>query len=153
MPKELLATGPGQLDLRGYKEEPPEAKQVCIKSQFSSEKHGTALTIFRELAPKKRWDNELELFLSPKEKASPFPRRLGNMTVGRIVEVGKDVTHFKVGDRVYGPLPIRETHTVEEARVYLVPSGLGDEEIVCFDPAGVACSVQKKGKEILLSKI
>ena len=45
------------------------------------------------------------------------------------------------------------THTVEEARVYLVPSGLGDEEIVCFDPAGVACSVQKKGKEILLSKI
>ncbi len=60
------------------------------------------------------------------------------MTVGRIVKVGEAVTRLKVDDRVYGYLPIRETHVVEEDRVQLVPCGLKDEEIVCIDPASVA---------------
>jgi len=140
MPKELIAIAPGKVALREYNEELLRANQVGIRSELSAEKHGTTLVFYRGLTPysKKRWDDELELFLPQKAEVSPFPMHLGNMTVGTIVEIGEDVARFKVGDRVYGYLPIRETHIVEEERVDLVPSGLTAEQVVCIDPAVVA---------------
>ena len=89
--------------------------------------------------------------LAEGEAVTPFPRRLGNMTVGRVTEVGGAVRRFKVGDRVYGHLPIRETHTVpedgpyksmaagsREQELHLVPPELSPEQVVLLDPAHFA---------------
>lgn len=71
--------------------------------------------------------------------------RLGNMTVGIVTEAGDEVRGLKVGDRVYGYLPIRETHTVDEGRVKLAPPALSDEELVCIDPAVVSLMAVREG--------
>jgi len=148
MSKELIAIAPKQAILKDYTEEPLKPSQVRIKSEFSAEKHGTTLAFYRGLVPQmeKIWDNEMELFLPSKEKPSLFPFPLGNITIGTIVEVGSGVTLFKPGDRVWGYLPIRETHTVDEKRIHLLPSGVSDEEALCIDPAVVALMSVREGR-------
>jgi len=143
LPKELLALAPGKPALLDYEEPPLKPNQVRIKSVFSAEKHGTTLLIYRGLSPfsEKSFDPETGLFMPKCEGKGwtvSFPIKLGNMTVGLVIEVGSQVKRFKVEDRIYGYLPIRETHTVDEDKINLAPPELSDEEIVCIDPAAVA---------------
>jgi threonine dehydrogenase-like Zn-dependent dehydrogenase len=74
------------------------------------------------------------------EEPRSFP--LGNMAVGVITEVGPEVTRFGVGDRVFGHLPIRETHTVDEGAVDPLPDGLEAEAVVYLDPAVMALAIR-----------
>jgi len=64
----------------------------------------------------KRYDLESGLFLPEKEGkgwTASFPMRIGNMTVGTVIEVGSEVQKVKIGYRVYAYLPIRETPHVK----------------------------------------
>lgn len=150
MPKELVAIAPRKPVLLEYEEPPLKPNQIRIKSCFSSEKHGTMLPIYRGLSSfsEKFFDPKIGLFM-PKcernEQSASFPIKLGNMTVGTVIEVGSHVKKFRVGDRVYGYLPIRETHTVYERDVDHAPPELSDEEIVCIDPASVALMAVREG--------
>ncbi|MBC7321364.1 zinc-binding alcohol dehydrogenase [bacterium] len=146
--KELIAIEPGKAILRDYEERELKPNEVRVKSEVSAEKHGTHLSFFLGRVPNvdKDWNSELELFIPREGKSSLFPFHLGNITVGRIVEVGKDVKEFKIGDRVWGYLPIRETHTVDISRISLIPEGLTDEEVLCIDPATVALMSVREGR-------
>jgi len=135
LPREIVAVAPRKIIFREYEEKPLEPHQIRIKSNLSAEKHGTILAYYRGLAP------------------ASFPLSLGNMTVGVVTEVGDSVKRFKVGDRVYGYLPIRETHTVPEDRVNLAPDELSDEELVCIDPAVVALMAVREGNVKLGEKV
>jgi len=151
VPKELVATAPKQLALREYEDPPLKPNQIRIKSQFSAEKHGTMLPIFlgSSTLTNKRYDAESGLFLpesSGKGWTAKFPMNLGNMTVGSVTEAGDKTKKVKVGDRVYGYLPIRETHTVNEENVTVAPVELGDRDIVCIDPAVVALMAVREGR-------
>lgn len=140
-PKELVAVAPRQPVLREYQEEPLKPNHVRIRSTFSAVKHGTELGLYRGTDPcsTSHFDPELKLFLPGGDKGyAGFPLRLGNMTVGKIIEVGSQVKRFKVGDRVFGWLPIRETHTVPESAIQKAPEGMSPEAIVCLDPAEFA---------------
>lgn len=150
MPKELLAVAPGKTVLVEYEEPPLKPNQVRVKSIFSAEKHGTTLLIYRGLSPfsEKAFDPDTGLFMPKCEGkgwAISFPIRLGNMTVGIVIEVGSQVKKFKIGDRVYGYLSIRETHTVDEEKIDSAPPELSDEEVVCIDPAAVALMAVREG--------
>ena len=157
MPREIVAIGKGKVVIREYEERMPGPGEVCIRSELSAEKHGTALTFYKGLSPfeEKSWDEELKLFVPKKKERKENSRvmHLGNMTVGTIVKVGKKVTTFKVNDRVYGYLPFRETHIVEEDKVHPVPSGLRDEQVVCIDPAVVALMSVREGHISLGDKV
>lgn len=150
MPRELVAIAPRKPILREYDEPYLKPDQIRIKSRLSAEKHGTTLTIYRGLSPfsRKRLDSKLGIFVprpSEETEKGVFPIRLGNMTVGIVTEVGEEVKDFKIGDRVYGYLPIRETHTVDEGKVKLAPPELSDEDLVCIDPAVVALMAVREG--------
>ena len=151
MPKELIAVAPRTPVLREYEETPLKPNQIRVKSILSAEKHGTTLTVYRGVSPfsEKAFDPKLGIFVSksPDKYAGGgnFPIRLGNMTVGIVTEVGNKVKNVKVGDRVYGYLPIRETHTVDEGHVKLAPSALSDEDLVCIDPAAVSLMAVREG--------
>lgn len=115
-----------------------------MRSKLSAEKHGTSLAIYRGLSSlsERSYDPQMGIFLSKDAGAgqalSSFPMSLGNMTVGMVTEIGSEVTHLGIGDRAYGYLPIRETHTAPEDAVMKAPTELKDEELVCIDPAVVA---------------
>lgn len=140
MPRELVAVAPRQPVIRDYDEPKLQPKQVRVKSEFSAPKHGTELAMYRGTSPFSagRYDPELCLFLPEDRKKERFPMPLGNMTVGAVTEVGISVGNFKVGDRVFGHLPIRETHSVDAERLHPAPEGMSPEAIVCWDPAEFA---------------
>lgn len=140
MPRELVAIGPRKAVLLEYVERPIGKGELRIRSVFSAEKHGTTLLLYRGEAPffNKYYDQKHMVFIRRTGEKTYFPFPLGNMTVGVVEEVSPEVSRFKVGDRVYGYLPIRETHTVPEEQVMLAPEDVSNEELVCIDPATVA---------------
>jgi len=150
MPMEVVALAPRRLVVREYEEPPLKPNEVRVRSMLSSEKHGTNLAVYRGVAPtvRKVFDPKMGIFLQKGSRRmwpSPFPMLMGNMTVGLIVEVGREVKRFKVGDRVYGYLGLRETHTVPEDEIYPAPPDLSDEELVCIDPMVVALMAIREG--------
>jgi len=152
MPRELIAIAPRTPIIREYEESPLKPNQIRVKSRLSAEKHGTTLIMYRGSSSfsNKMFDRDLGIFVPKpygerKISWGDFPIKLGNMTVGIVTEVGNEVKSFKVGDRVYGYLPIRETHTVDEKQVELAPPELSDEDLVCIDPATVSLMAVREG--------
>ena len=143
MALELLATAPRQPELREYEPRRPGPGEVLVHSTLSAEKHGTMLLLYHGVSSvnEKSWEGEGGLFM-PRDSGSGwgagFPISLGNMSVGTVTEVGPGVEGFQVGDRVYGHLPIRETHTVTANALRPAPKDVSDEALLCVDPALVA---------------
>ena len=145
MPRELIAIAPRTPAIREYDDPPLGPKQVCIRTEFASPKHGTELVAYRNDPEANRpYDPNSGVVkpISSEEGLKRFPFRLGNMAVGTVTEIGSEVTRFRVGDRVFGHLPIRETHTVDESKVDAVPEGISDEALVCLDPAVMAMAIR-----------
>jgi len=139
MPRELIAIAPRTPELRDYREPPLEARQIRIRTEFASPKHGTELVGYRDAPAAQRPYNRAWGAVLPRPAgAGGFPKPLGNMAVGTVERAGCGVTRHKVGDRVFGHFSIRETHTVDEANADSMPAGLSDAAAVCLDPAVMA---------------
>jgi threonine dehydrogenase-like Zn-dependent dehydrogenase len=139
MPRELIAVAPRTPELHEYEEAPLGARQLRIRTEFASPKHGTELVGYRdEPAAQRPYHRGWGAVMPRPAAAAGFPKPLGNMAVGTVEAVGADATRFKIGDRVFGHFSIRETQTVDETNADLMPPGLSDEAAVCLDPAVMA---------------
>ena len=147
MPRELVAISLRNPVLREYEEPELNPGEVRVKSLFSAPKHGSDLRTYRADTQDytKPFDKERRVHAGTPQSPT-FPMKLGNMTVGEIAEVDGEVTDFEVGDRVYGYLPIRETHTVAAQKLKRAPVGMPPEAIVYSDPAGVALGAIRESK-------
>lgn len=131
----------------------PKRNEVLIKTKKTAI-CGTDLHIYK-------WDDWAKATV-------PVPLRTGHEFVGEIAEVGEDVQHFKVGDRVSGeghltcgdcrpcragnrhlcrntrgvgyhvPGVFAEYFTLPESNVFKVPEGISDDCAAIFDPFGNA---------------
>jgi threonine dehydrogenase-like Zn-dependent dehydrogenase len=122
--------------------------QIRIRTELASPKHGTELVGYRnDPVASRPYDYQWGAVMPrpPEEALKNFPMPLGNMAVGVVTEAGPDVSRFSVGDRVFGHLPIRETHTVEESRADPLPEGLSTEAAVCLDPVVMALAIRDGG--------
>ena len=156
MPRELIAIAPRTPVLREYEEPSLKPGEVRLRSIFSAPKHGSELRGYRaetkDHTSPFEWERRMHVPLNPDEiearkgGGQKFPTRLGNMTVGEVTEVAEGAARFQVGDRVFGHLPIRETHTVHEERLDEAPDKMSAEAIVYSDPAGVALSPVRDAK-------
>lgn len=145
MPCELIADRPGHATLREYDEEPLKREQVRARTLFSAVKHGTEFRGFQAntLDASDVFSWEWRLHLRGQKQKAAFPKRLGNMFVGEVTEVGAEVSTIRVGDRIFGHASVRETHTLSAARVARVPDGVSWQSLMATDPAGVAlCGVR-----------
>jgi threonine dehydrogenase-like Zn-dependent dehydrogenase len=143
MPHELIALETQKPVLREYEEPELRLRQIRIRTEFASPKHGTEMVGYRdEPSARRSYDPEWGCMISNPAGEGPRNLPLGNMAVGIVTEVGPKVTRFRVGDRVFGHLPIRETHTVDEEAVDPVPEGLEAEAVVCLDPAVMALAIR-----------
>jgi threonine dehydrogenase-like Zn-dependent dehydrogenase len=141
MPRELVAIAPHKPAIQAYDDPPLTGNEIRLRTEFAAPKHGTELAIYRGESAFTRgdWREDFAVFV-PKEtpQAPHFPMRLGNMAVGIVTDVGPEVTQWKLGDRLFGHMPIRETQTVPETRLHAVPDGMAPEAIVYLDPAEFA---------------
>ncbi len=148
MPRELIAAAPRTPVLREYDEPPLGPRQIRIRTELASPKHGTELVGYRNDPVASRpydfaWGASIPR--PPEVALQSFPRPLGNMAVGSVVEIGPEVTRFRVGDRVFGHFPIRETQTVDETAADLLPEGLSPEAALCLDPTVMALAMRDGG--------
>ena len=147
MPRELVTVAPRTPGFREYAEPPLGDTQIRIRTEFAAPKHGTEMVSYRAGHTGRRYDASWGCFmpvpLSPGAEQTFRPAPLGNMATGVVTEVGATVTEFSVGDRVFGHLPIRETHTVEAGRVDLLPAGLTPPAAVCLDPLVMALPLRE----------
>ena len=145
--KMLVATAPQVAEFKDYEASPIEANEVKVKVEFAAPKHGTELADFRGVSPfiNGKFDEEWRVFT---ERDKDEPRGvefgdlpLGNMFVGTIIEAGKDVTEYAVGDRVCSYGPIKETQIVNAVNNYKLRKMSKDasaKNAVCYDPAQFA---------------
>jgi threonine dehydrogenase-like Zn-dependent dehydrogenase len=149
MPRELIADRPGHAALQEYQERPLAPDQVRIRSLYSAVKHGTELRGFRRDTEDAHhpWNGELRLHDRERQPpaGAPFRRSLGNMCLGVVTEVGDEVKALRVGERVFGHLPIRETHAVAEGRVRRAPEGVAPWTLMYWDPASFAVGGVRDG--------
>ena len=139
----LAITGPHQVEILEYEDPPLQAGQVLVKTELASGKHGTTKALFDNLNFRgQHFDPQMRLFVAAENEAAPPPSRdnplaTGTTGVGVVIEVGPEVTWWKVGDRVLGLMDVRETNICAEDRLWT----LGDLDpylALCIEPAYVA---------------
>lgn len=104
--------------------------QLRIKTLFSGISQGTEMNEYRGdslFYRKGNFDRRMRLFSQVKAKRRGHPIRTGYENVGRIAEVGKDVSTFKIGDIVFTYGPHQTGLIVDEKEAYKLPDGLSPE--------------------------
>lgn len=143
MPRELIASAPRTPELRSYDEPGLGPAQIRVKTEFASPKHGTELVAYcNEPAAGRPYSGAWGAVMDAASGGATFPRRLGNMAVGTVIEAGSEVSRFRVGDRVFGHFPIRETQTIDESQADVLPDGMSAEAAVCLDPVVMAMAMR-----------
>ena len=144
MPTELVAVAPRTPVLREYTPPPLGPGTVRVVSELGASKHGTELMAYRGTAifNTHRYDRDLRMLVPKEEQTTGFPLTLGNMIVGRVVEVGPGVDRFAAGDRVYGHLPLRDEQVAPVERLDKLPDDLPPEAALCTDPVDAALAMR-----------
>ena len=145
MSRESLLVAPRDLRLVPVPDRPLQANEVRAEAVVSGISHGTELNLYRGTSPfdRRRFDPELRLFVED-STSQPYPMRLGYEWVGRVAEVGAEVTTWKVGDLVHLPVNHRESaiFTAGErtglGAVEPLPAGMAPENAALIALAGVA---------------
>ena len=145
MPLEIASTDGQSFRYREYVLPELEAGDVRMRVEFAAPKHGTELhSLTGNPHHRKRWDEELRLYLP---RAEPLPlteRPVGNMVAGVVTDMGSEVTGLSPGDRVFGYGPICEEHQLP-ADAWRPLDGLSETDAVCTDPAHVAFVAVRDG--------
>ena len=171
MPREILSTVPHTLHFSEYQERPLGPRFIRARVEYAAPKHGTEMHGWRSdpnVVPTD-YDAETLCFIEqpPEKRGAPGVFRPGNMWVGRVTEVGGEVTEFKVGDRVAGYGNLKETQTVEVGvpntagpgiinDILLMPETMSWQAALCYDPCqfalgGVRDSILRLGDTCLVT--
>ena len=148
MPRALRAIRPRTPFIEPYDERPLGSTDIRIRTDFASPKHGTELVGYRNEPSANRPYDPVIGAVRPRpvdDEPHGFPRGLGNMATGTVIDIGSEAGRFRPGDRVFGHFPIRETQTVDQANADPLPDGLSDEAAVCLDPAVMAFAIRDAG--------
>ena len=146
MPKRLCCTQTGKLAFIDYDDPALEPGQVRIQNEFGAAKHGTEMSFYKGYAaPRGRFDDKLKIFdgnaAAPPHCAHP----LGNMHVGRVVEVASKPADLAIGDRVVAYGPFQPTLTVATHRAWKLKKNTSWKTAVCLDPADFAMAAVRDG--------
>lgn len=122
--------GPKQLGFEDYPERALKPDEVRLETIYSGISAGTQLTLYRGRNPyiQKEFDRELRIFTDAAVEKNPYPipGAWAYEEVGRVVELGSDVTEPKLGDIVYGTWGHRSNHveSASYAKDHVLPEGL-----------------------------
>lgn len=135
MAQEFVVVAERTIAFRDYEERPLKADEIRVRSVVSGIKHGTELTLYTGKTPflDRVFDREYRLFMDGQGRGL-YPCNLGSWLTGEVIEVGSEVTRFKVGDMVHGPMPHRPTNVIAASRAYPLPPTMKPETALFTDP-------------------
>jgi len=146
--KKLVAVKPRVAELIDYEDRLVQSNEVKIAVKAASPKHGTEVADFRGQTPfiDEEFSEEWRMFMPRAEGAKGIvfgELPLGNMIVGKIIELGDEVVDYEIGDLVCTYGPIMETVIVTGVanhRLRKMPEDTKWQNAVCYDPAQFALS-------------
>jgi len=145
MPMECLIMGPGRLEMREYPEPEPGPNEVKVRMEYGAAKHGTEMAFYAGyFSDHGDWDPELRISRKP-ASGSPYPFGAGNICVGIVEAVGRNVKGVKEGDRVFRYSNFREVAAWPADQVRVLPEGVSWKAAVCLDPADFAMGAVRDG--------
>ncbi|MCB0128540.1 MAG: zinc-binding dehydrogenase [Caldilineaceae bacterium] len=145
MPKRLAIVAPYQVKILEYEQAAPGPHDVLVQTEIASGKHGTTTGMFdggiwhgHTFSPDIGYFQQTA---APEENSKPIdeahPMNAGTSGVGVVTAVGSSVTRWQIGDRVFGPMDIREINTCHEDRLHALDD-IRPETALCIEPAYVA---------------
>ena len=111
-------TSPRTVELRASKASAPGPGHVRIQSLFSGISHGSELMVYRGEVPS---NLSLDATLPSLNGTFSFPVKYGYANVGRVVDVGRDVSGLAEDDLVFAFNPHETLYTVPETVVIKLP--------------------------------
>ncbi|NIM06642.1 MAG: zinc-binding dehydrogenase [Armatimonadetes bacterium] len=152
MPKRLAITGPRKAEVLEYEDQTLQPYQVKVRTELASGKHGTMMAPYRRTGPTNTTlDEKMRIFLPVQDERSwgwgpreGEPFNTGTSGVGVVEETGAEVTRWKAGDRVFGPMDIRETNICWEADIFELGE-IPPEDALCIEPAYVSFHCVREG--------
>ncbi len=142
--KVMVYEGPRNLRVEEVADFPLNDDQIRIKTLFSGISHGTEMNVYRGLAPffRRKQDHTLKLFRDAEQNETwQYPIRscdpgvwyMGYSNVGKVVETGRDVQNFKVGDIVYTDAP-HQSQIIRSGKGHVVklPDSIKPEHGILF---------------------
>ena len=119
MAREIVALSPEKLEIREVEDPVVGDEQVLVRAEYGAAKHGTEMAAVKGYDQRGRYDSELQLFVPAETQADPARvKRVGNMVVGPVKEIGSDVSGISVGDVVAVHSPFRDLTVAPETRCW-----------------------------------
>jgi threonine dehydrogenase-like Zn-dependent dehydrogenase len=115
-PYQLTIEIPGRIGLATHEPQPLGPREVRIATLYSGISAGTEMTAFLGSSPflNRSWDAKRRLFVEGQQSWTfPMPS-MGYEEVGRIVEVGREVTKLQPGQVIWGTWRHRSEHVADE---------------------------------------
>jgi 2-desacetyl-2-hydroxyethyl bacteriochlorophyllide A dehydrogenase len=141
----VFLSAPEEVEIQKTELEPMGKRSVLVKSMLSGISHGTEMALYRGTAPQlaRSFDRDKRIF-PPLEEGEGQPgklgRGLGYENVGEVVEIGPEVTSFRLGDLIWCWAPHVSFYVFEEGEKFVgwppprgyysfkLPSGVTAEE-------------------------
>jgi 2-desacetyl-2-hydroxyethyl bacteriochlorophyllide A dehydrogenase len=116
MGRVVVFQGPREVFLSDYADRALEPDEVRLETLYSGISAGTELTAYRGSNPylSKRWDPAHRLFVQDTVSLEYPVEGWGYEEVGRVAEVGPDVTRVREGDVIFGTWGHRSTQIMRE---------------------------------------
>ena len=145
MPTELIAPAREEVAFREYESPPLSPNQVRVRSRYGAAKHGSEMAMFQGYAGHRgNYDGELHIFTQESQMVK-YPNGLGNMCVGEVTEIGKEVQDISLGDTVFAHGSFRQEHVWRADHARKLPDGVPWQAAVCLDPADFALGAVRDG--------
>lgn len=117
----LYFDGRGGVRIEAEAVAPPGRHEVAVEAEMSAISAGTELLVLRGQLPDMAVD---EALVSLGTERPQYPMKYGYANVGRVVEVGADVSSLAVGDRVMGFHPHQTCYVAAAESLLRVPDGV-----------------------------
>lgn len=108
----MLLVEPSTVTLEYYTESTIQSHEILFRTDVSGISAGTELQVFQGAATRfsYRWNEEKRLLERRTAQDSPYPTQLGYEVLATVVETGRDVTGWSIGESAWIDAPHRETH-------------------------------------------
>lgn len=145
MPKRLVCSAVGEVAWQEYEERRLGSGEVRVAFEYGTEKHGTMMAFYKGYANERgRWDVEARMH-RPEGVLWAYPIPLGNQQVGVVTELGPEVKHLQLGDRVFFHCGFQPTAITHEDSCWKLPEGVAWQSALMEDPCEFAVGAVRDG--------
>jgi threonine dehydrogenase-like Zn-dependent dehydrogenase len=145
MERIFTCTGVRQLEYQEYHVPVLKPGEIRIKSVFGAAKHGTEMSFYKGYGNARGDFDATKGIFRREAPGNPYPFHIGNMVVGSVSEVSKDVTGFSIGERVLAYSGFSTTVVANASSCWRLPDHVTWQSAVCIDPADFAFSAIRDG--------